>query len=493
MNPRRGNKMNYKMRIQVEIEECDESPSENMLKEGKGIYTQVVSQEIGESINGCEGIMMGLMYEALRETLANHLSETSKEVAERQKEEEEEIIKKAYRVDSEVGRIEFDAYYIERGGVFIGMMPALKGKEWYKTQGYKEIGLVHGTTEKSYKKSSDLLNRIRHQEGATPTRTLRDNSVAEGQSIQKKIHEMSQEILAEHRFSELGIPSEEVEQYSEQSFQKWSEEEQKVEDVIAQAAPEAEWIEKMKKNEVPYENPEKSVSVCIDDVNAKRQKEQRKNDENCDEICDKKTGATGHKYVHNTVVHVAQGENSYVINGYGTVSVLKTLLAFLLHNQLLCFNLIFLVDGQKTIYSSTQRAFAWFSPVQFILDWYHLEKRCKEYLSMALKGREIRNDFLQQLLPFLWHGCLDDAISLLKNIDPALVKNQDYVDRLVEYFKRNRPYIPCYSVRKILNLPNSSQAGEKLNDLLVSHRQKRNGMSWSISGSVAYLSLASCQ
>ena len=211
-------------------------------------------------------------------------------------------------MDRQVVKIVLYAHYMEIRGVFIGMMPALKGKEWYKTQGYKEIGLVHGTTEKSYKKSSDLLNRIRHQEGATPTRTLRDNSVAEGQSIQKKIHELSQEILAEHQFSELGMPSKEAEQYSEQSLQKWSEEEQTVENVIAQA---------------------------------------------------------------------------------------------------------------------------------------------------------------------------------------ALVKNQDYVDRLVEYFKRNRPYIPCYSVRKILNLPNSSQAGEKLNDLLVSHRQKRNGMSWSISGSVALATLSS--
>ncbi|MEM7535723.1 MAG: hypothetical protein AAF639_26330 [Chloroflexota bacterium] len=94
--------------------------------------------------------------------------------------------------------------------------------------------------------------------------------------MHKKMREMSQEILARHQFSELGVPSEEADQYSEQSFQKWSEEEQKVEDVIAQAAPEVEWIEKMKKNEVPYENPEKSVSVYIDDVNAKRQKSNAK-------------------------------------------------------------------------------------------------------------------------------------------------------------------------------------------------------------------------
>lgn len=52
-----------------------------------------------------------------------------------------------------------------------------------------------------------------------------------------------------------------------------------------------------------------------------------------------------------------------------------------------------------------------------------------------------------------------------------------------------QPYIPCYSVRKKLGLRNSSNIGEKMNDILVSDRQKHNGMSWSKTGSVTLTSL----
>jgi hypothetical protein len=39
--------------------------------------------------------------------------------------------------------------------------------------------------------------------------------------------------------------------------------------------------------------------------------------------------------------------------------------------------------------------------------------------------------------------------------------------------------IPVYAVRRQLGLRNSSNRGEKANDLLVAARQKHNGMSWS--------------
>ena len=104
---------------------------------------------------------------------------------------------------------------------------------------------------------------------------------------------------------------------------------------------------------------------------------------------------------------------------------------------------------------------------------------------MALKGRVIRNSLLEQLLPCLWHGCVDRAIALLQTVEPAAIKNQDALDTLIAYLQRNRPYLPCYSVRKRLGLRNSSNRGEKANDLIVSDRQKHNGMSWSKSGSAA--------
>lgn len=50
-------------------------------------------------------------------------------------------------------------------------------------------------------------------------------------------------------------------------------------------------------------------------------------------------------------------------------------------------------------------------------------------------------------------------------------------------------YIPCYALRKKLGLRNSSNRGEKSNDLTVSERQKHNGMSWSKSGSSSLASV----
>jgi hypothetical protein len=84
---------------------------------------------------------------------------------------------------------------------------------------------------------------------------------------------------------------------------------------------------------------------------------------------------------------------------------------------------------------------------------------------------------------------VDHAIAFVKRIDASQLKNPDALTQLIGYFERNRAHIPCYAVRKELGLRNSSQIGEKMNDLVVAERQKHNGMSWSVSGSIALASL----
>ncbi len=106
-------------------------------------------------------------------------------------------------------------------------------------------------------------------------------------------------------------------------------------------------------------------------------------------------------------------------------------------------------------------------------------------MSMALKGRFIRNDVLDKLKPLLWHGLIDKVVVYLEEIDRDSVKEMDTLDKLIKYLERNKPYIPCYAVRKELGLCNYSAIGEKMNDLVVSTRQKHNGMSWSKAGSVS--------
>ena len=71
-----------------------------------------------------------------------------------------------------------------------------------------------------------------------------------------------------------------------------------------------------------------------------------------------------------------------------------------------------------------------------------------------------------------------------------MVKDRGKLEILINYIERNRSCIPCYEVRKKLGLRNSSNIGEKMNDLVVSERQKHNGMSWSKNGSAALTSMA---
>lgn len=211
----------------------------------------------------------------------------------------------------------------------------------------------------------------------------------------------------------------------------------------------------------------------------KRQKEIREIEEN-DESAPKKR-----KYVENTVVHIQKGDKKYILNGHGVFTVLRILIAFLLNNNLLNQRLQFFVDGQRTLQAAILKAFSWHRNMGLILDWYHLKDKCKMQLSMAMKGKEIRNEVVSELLKLLWNGLIDEAKAYLLSVSKVKIKNKKALEVLIGYIERNIPNIPCYAVRKELCLRNSSNIGEKANDLVVSERQKHNGMSWSKDGSVA--------
>jgi hypothetical protein len=99
------------------------------------------------------------------------------------------------------------------------------------------------------------------------------------------------------------------------------------------------------------------------------------------------------------------------------------------------------------------------------------------------EGKALRNKVLDHLIPLLWHGKVETAITYLQGLNENSIKNQEEIKRLISYLERNRRYLPCYALRQKLGLRVSSNHGEKANDLAVSTRQKHNGMSWSTSGS----------
>ena len=357
----------------------------------------------------------------------------------------------------------------------------LQGAEKYCTAGFKELAVIYGAVEDLFRKTAALLNRVRHQpEGGTPFRTIREIADHEGSLLQAHLEQKTAEIFQAHGFTSEGGPPEVLPDLlpCNPAILAGT---GLIEHLRTQDLSEA-WKTSILDNPVGYEDIRQAVNISLDDVGTKKQKAQREKKPPDPPV--KKNRV----YVQNTVIHVEKGGHSYLLNGYGVVCVLRRLLAFLLYNNLLRHTLIFFVDGHS-LYGEVIQFFAWHKNLSVILDWYHLQKKCQELLSMALKGRERRNPVLEKLWPLLWHGLVDQALRYLESVPAAEIKNGAELVHLIGYLAKNRPMIPAYAIRRELGLRNSSNRGEKANDLLVAARQKHKGRSWSKGGSVALASV----
>ena len=88
----------------------------------------------------------------------------------------------------------------------------------------------------------------------------------------------------------------------------------------------------------------------------------------------------------------------------------------------------------------------------------------------------------------LWAGNVDMAIKYLESLkgtDEIKAGGDAEIDRAVRYLKDKRDRIPCYALRKHLELRNTSNSVEIANNTLVSRRQKKKGTAWSDDGSFA--------
>ena len=145
-------------------------------------------------------------------------------------------------------------------------------------------------------------------------------------------------------------------------------------------------------------------------------------------------------------------------------------------------NWLFHVDGQRTLQDSLLKHFGWHN-ARLLLDWYHLRKKIQRQLFMALYTTDERDKIMTSLLVYAWYGLVDSAIDFIDRIKPHNIKKKKELETLKGYFERNRKMIPNYEMRHRLGLRNSSNRGEKENDLLMAQRQKHSGMAWSKKGS----------
>ena len=310
-------------------------------------------------------------------------------------------------------------------------------------------------------------------------RTVANLVEREGEAIAVCVDNKAKTVLKCHKFTETGIPTGETSVYGHLTDESVLSQER-----VSQAGKELnDVLPKDRQIDVEalqgtLEDPAAvKALISVDDVLCKKQKESGR-----------KKGSLPPKKkerVKNTVAHIQSMKGgTYTMTTATIAQMMIVLLAFLLSNGLLTLpgQLIFFTDGAEDLLLAIQKVFA-FLPFKLILDWYHLDKKCQQRLSMAMKGKQIRNSVLEKLLALLWIGKVDHAIDYLRSLNPDDVKDAEQIEKLIGYFSRNLSFIPCYALRQKLGLRVSSNPVEKANDLLVSQRQKHNGMSWSASGS----------
>ena len=68
----------YKIRVKVELVECDDADANGMKKEGDGHFSMTIDEKDAVSIDNCEKSVLLTVYPTIRDAISAHLSEVSK-------------------------------------------------------------------------------------------------------------------------------------------------------------------------------------------------------------------------------------------------------------------------------------------------------------------------------------------------------------------------------------------------------------------------------
>ncbi len=140
-----------------------------------------------------------------------------------------------------------------------------------------------------------------------------------------------------------------------------------------------------------------------------------------------------------------------------------------------------ITDGARTIRCQLAELFD--QPVPVILDWYHLDKKVGELMSMVARTKQEKAVHIAHLLAHLWHGRTDATLAYLQTA--VCPKNTKQLEALVTYLEKHQAEIIDYGRRQRAGKPIGSGRMEKGVDQVIGARQKHKGRSWSPTGSKA--------
>ncbi len=84
--------------------------------------------------------------------------------------------------------------------------------------------------------------------------------------------------------------------------------------------------------------------------------------------------------------------------------------------------------------------------VTVILDWYHLCKKVREFLSMIARNKSEKTDHSKFLFFHLWQGKIEEVLNYLNA--GIQVRNQQKLSELITYFTKHKSEIINYDLRR---------------------------------------------
>ena len=130
--------------------------------------------------------------------------------------------------------------------------------------------------------------------------------------------------------------------------------------------------------------------------------------------------------------------------------------------------------------------------ITLILDWYHLCKKLREFLSMIARNKAEKTEHSKFLFFHLWHGNTSDVVTYLRT--QIKTRNQQKLSELITYITKHETEIINYELGRQTGKTIGSGRMEKGVNTVIGHRQKHKGMSWSLLGSkaLAILKVTEC-
>jgi hypothetical protein len=97
-------------------------------------------------------------------------------------------------------------------------------------------------------------------------------------------------------------------------------------------------------------------------------------------------------------------------------------------------NIVAITDGAKAIRSRLVALFG--MAITLILDWYHLEKKVTEFMSMIASNKKEKELHLGLIFPQLWRGKVQESLHYLSTQVSA--RNAEKLKELIGYLERQR-------------------------------------------------------